>query len=204
MTPMDPIQAIIFDSDGTLIDSRAAHRSLYGRLKAELGLPGLTAEEEEVAFISTQSQTIERVFPPELCPRARNLADSLRPTYFLPLVVQQPHLAAFLERLVEQKIRLAVNTNAGGEAREIYRRLGLSRFFELVVTADDVSRPKPDSQGVDLILKAFSLGPAQVVFVGDSIIDQRTAVGAGVRFWAYGNSGLTADRHVTDYADLLI
>lgn len=200
--PLKEIRAVVFDSDGTLIDTRPAHRSFYGRLKAELGLPELTSEEENFAFISTQNQIIERIIPPGLKSRANRLAPGLRLQFFNPLIDREPGIVRFLEGLKAKGLRLAVNTNAGREVLEIYRRVGLEGFFELIVTADDVDRPKPDEQGVELILAEFGLDPDRIVFIGDSIIDQQTAANAEVRFWAYNNPHLIADRHLDDYSKL--
>lgn len=196
---LDGKKLAVFDSDGTLIDSRQAHRSFYGKLKSELGLGPLSAQEEDFAFISTQAQIIERIVPPELRERARGLAPRLRREYFDPLVVAEPGLVGFLEDLRGKGLLLAVNTNAGSEVLRIYERLGLGLFFEVVVTADDVARPKPDPEGVGLILERLDCRTRESVFVGDSVIDQGTAANAGLSFWAYGNPGLEADLHLAGY-----
>ena len=189
----------VFDSDGTLVDSRAAHRSFYGRLKSELGLGPLSAREEDFVFISTQEQIIEGLVPEELRPEARGIAPGLRLRFFDPLVRLQPGLIPFLDRLRERGLRLAVNTNAGAEVARIHEGLGLSPYFEAVVTADDVVRPKPDPEGVGLILERFGVSPSESLFVGDSIIDQQTAANAGLSFWAFNNPALRADLHLADY-----
>jgi phosphoglycolate phosphatase len=147
---------VIFDSDGTLIDSRASHRSFYRKLKSELGLGPLVIE-EEYCFFSTQGQIIEWIIPEELWPKARELAPGLRLRYFDPLVRFPPGLMPFLDQLRQRDIHLVVNTNAGREALRIYKRLGLDYYLRAVFTADDVAKPKPDPEGVDLILSGLGL-----------------------------------------------
>ena len=194
------VKAVIFDSDGTLIDTRAAHRSFYGRLKLDLGLAPLSAEEEDFVFVSSFDQALARLIPPGLSPKARAAAEGLRMSHFHPLVRSQPGIEPFLDHLRRANLNLAVNTNAGHEVHGIYQRLSLSRFFDLVITADDVGRPKPDPEGVRRILGSLGLEPAGAVFIGDSGIDQQTAAQAGIRFWAYKNDRLRAEAHLAEYS----
>jgi len=190
---------VIFDSDGTLIDSRAAHRSFYGRLKQDLGLEPLSTAEEDFVFISTFDKALQRLIPPGLRRQAREAAEDLRASHFHPLVKAQPGLEPVLDHLAGLGLRKAVNTNAGREVLEIYDRLNLSRFLDLVVTADDVDRPKPELEGVLRILGRLGFEASAAVFIGDSIIDQQTAQKAGVRFWAYNNDSLEAEVHLAGY-----
>jgi beta-phosphoglucomutase-like phosphatase (HAD superfamily) len=63
-------------------------------------------------------------------------------------------------------------------------RTGLAKYFEKVVTRDDVERLKPRP---DLLLKVaelFNVSPDRIVYIGDSINDYRAAVEAGARFIA--------------------
>ena len=194
------LRAVIFDSDGTLIDSRKGMKALYDELKARLGLPPLTAEEESLAFVSSRRQTIGRIFPPELQAQALDLIGRLKPDYFLPLVRLQPGVIPFLDRLVDRGVRLAVNTNAAGDVDQTYRRLEIDHYFEMVVSCDDVINPKPDKEGVELILSRLNLTAGEVIYVGDSMVDQQTAANAGVRFWAYANPDLAAEVHLKDFS----
>jgi phosphoglycolate phosphatase-like HAD superfamily hydrolase len=53
------------------------------------------------------------------------------------------------------------------------------------------------------ILDAWGLAPGEVVFVGDSDVDEKTSRNSGVPFWAYKNQDLDADLHVPDFPTLL-
>ena len=69
-----------------------------------------------------------------------------------------------------------------------------------MVSAQDVSNPKPDPEAFTRILKHFNLAPSQAVFIGDSQVDEHFAANAGVPFVAYRNRGLTADYYLDSFA----
>jgi len=52
------------------------------------------------------------------------------------------------------------------------------------------------------VLRHFGVQPPQMLYVGDSVVDESAAAAAGVPFVAYRNPSLTADRHIEDLAAL--
>ncbi len=111
----------------------------------------------------------------------------------------QEGAAGFVRALERAGIRRAVNTNGGSEARTNLDSLGLKGAFDLIVSADDVKRPKPWPDGVRLILDRLGIRPGEAVYIGDSVMDGRTARAAGVEFWAYRAPDIEAGRHFHDY-----
>ena len=59
--------------------------------------------------------------------------------------------------------------------------LGFGDVVDIVVGADDVSRPKPDPEQIELILKAFSMDRSQAVMVGDALTDVQMGINADVK-----------------------
>ena len=59
-----PGQAVIFDFDGVVVDSRSAWRIYFDRLRAELGLGPMSDADLEFMFIHTTREAVERLFPP--------------------------------------------------------------------------------------------------------------------------------------------
>ena len=82
-------------------------------------------------------------------------------------------------------------------------RFGLRPYFDMVVTALDVKKPKPHRESVDKIVDTLRLDRKEVVFVGDSEVDQQTAESAGVTFVAYKNRELGNNAFIDDHRDLL-
>ena len=73
----------------------------------------------------------------------------------------------------------------------------------MTVSSYDVSLPKPDPEGINMILKRFQLLPVQSIYVGDSDIDRLLCDRAGVPFVAYRNNALPASHHINDHIELV-
>ena len=76
----------------------------------------------------------------------------------------------------------------------------LEEHFDLVISAIDVSRPKPDPESFRLILNHFGLKPEEAIYFGDSRVDEEFARNAGVPLVAYRNPELQADFHLDSFA----
>ena len=85
----------------------------------------------------------------------------------------------------------------------IMERFNLSSYFDMVVTALDVTRPKPDRESVDRILNGLGVLPEETLYVGDSEIDRSTARSSGVKFVAYKNRTISTGLFIEDHRDLL-
>ena len=64
--------------------------------------------------------------------------------------------------------------------QKILAKLDLTRYFDVVVTADDVQRPKPDPECIHSVLQALRCSPDEAILVGDTPTDVRTAQNAGI------------------------
>jgi len=115
----------------------------------------------------------------------------------------EPHLLQALEKLKEKGILRAINTNRTTSMPYIMERFNLWPYFEMVVTALDVKNPKPHPESVEKIIEGFQLKKEEAVFVGDSDIDQQTAMSSGVRFIAYKNKEIANDLFIEDHLDIL-
>ena len=184
------MRAILFDLDGTLVDSRLdLARSVNAALR-EVRLPE-RPEPEIFGFIGEGSRRlVERAVAPRLDllesahaawakEYAEHLFDHTRP---------YPGIPELLARLPGP---LAVHTNKPGDfARRILDGLGLSQRFVAVVGGGDVPSRKPSPAGALQILAQLGVTPAHAVYVGDSRTDVATARAAGLRFigvaWGLG------------------
>jgi HAD superfamily hydrolase (TIGR01509 family) len=97
---------------------------------------------------------------------------------------------------------VALATNRTISTRDVLAYFDLDRYFDLVVSAADVEYPKPHPGVMDRILTTFAVTPQQVVYVGDSAVDEQLAAATGVRFVAYKNPELKADHHITHFHQL--
>lgn len=177
---------IVFDLDGTLIDSApdlqaAVNRMLEGEGEAPLDLPTVTSfignGLPKLVERSLDARGISQSRYPELCDRVGDFysaapADLTRP---------YPGVIAALTALTGAGHRLGLCTNKPEEpARLVLDLLGLDGFFGVVVGGDTLSRGKPDPAPLEHAFAA--LGDGARLYVGDSEIDAETARRAGVRF----------------------
>jgi phosphoglycolate phosphatase len=186
VTGAPPVALVVFDLDGTLVDSSrdlaAALNETLGRLRP--GTPALSLEAVRSMIGDGALKLVERAL------RASGLSEAPRevlPVYFdcyRPRLLDQTHLyPGVLEALEALASRhLAVLTNKPGDfSRAILEGLGVARFFRRIYGGGDLPAKKPDPIGLQRLLAEAGATPFQAVMVGDSAIDVRTGRAAGVR-----------------------
>jgi phosphoglycolate phosphatase len=183
----DHFRAVLFDLDGTLIDSLPDLAAAVNRLLVGEGREPLAADRIKAMVGDGAGTLVERAFAaagglpgPDVAPYlARFLAD------YEPRSAETtrpwPGVEDALAELRRRGLSLAVCTNKPSRAtEEVLGALGLTRFFDIVVGADDAPALKPDPAHVAVILTRLGLRPQQAVMVGDSINDVLSAKAAGV------------------------
>lgn len=196
------IQGVVFDCDGVLFNTRDLNTHYYNFILTELGLAPMTAEQKEYSFMHTVDAALAALIPPELMPRAQTVQAQMVYADFLDQMRPEPGIYELLATLKDCGLYVAVNTNRKTSMEMVLERFAMQGIFDPVITAAKVERPKPDPQGLQMILAAWNLAQDQVVFIGDSDVDQQTTTRAGVPFWAYQNPDLTAQLHVDSFDDL--
>lgn len=184
--PAAQIRALLWDLDGTLVDSRAdIAASLNAALEAQ-GLPPLPLA-TVMGFVGHGARDLVRG-----CLAGRGDEDVVLAAfldhYRAHLVVATgpyPGIPEVLESARAKGLRQAVLTNKPLEHTEgILAGLGLRGFFEAVVGGDSLPTRKPDPEGARSILTGWALEPEAAVMIGDSDTDTRTARAAGL--WSLG------------------
>lgn len=216
MTPNPRTKLLIFDLDGTLVDSARDVALSVNELLGELGLPPLPLEQiygyigEGVRKLLARSLSpsgrrrhpteLDRVQGRYLVIYRRRLLDHTRP---------YPGVEETLRALGERGLTLAVLTNKPRrESLQILSGLDLAKHFRAVEGGDSFARRKPDPMGVRHLLNGLGAGPAETLFVGDSGVDLQTARNAGircclVRYGIAATEGLEPDFFVHDLRELV-
>jgi len=173
---------LIFDLDGTLVDSAADIARALNATLVEAGLPTHSVESVIRMVGAGASQLVERAVGPIEPSRARELTVKFRARYTEEPVIDTRMYPGVAETMAALgKFTKAVVTNKPGRlARTILTELGLAHYFMAVLGEDDVARRKPDPEGVDR-LRALAGAPRErVLLVGDSPVDAATAQAAGI------------------------
>ncbi|MEF8823794.1 MAG: HAD-IA family hydrolase [Desulfohalobiaceae bacterium] len=193
------IRGVIFDCDGVLIDSKQANIRFYNLILEAMGLPAMNPEDEEYVHSQTVTESIRHIVPQSEVERAFQEARRISYSSVLPWIKAQDGLIQGLERLRAKGVPCAINTNRTNTIGLILDEFGIRPYFEPVVTAETVGHPKPHPESMYWILGRWGFSPENVVFIGDTWVDCRTAAAAGVPFWAFQNETLSAERHINDH-----
>ncbi|HUK66075.1 MAG TPA: HAD-IA family hydrolase [Anaeromyxobacteraceae bacterium] len=201
------VRAVVFDWDGTLIDSEPNYYLADARLLARFGVE--FSEEDKRRYIGSSSfeqmNDFKRRYALKESPE--ELA-ATKNTLYLELAQSNTRVFAqmrrFLDRLRERAVPVAV---ASGSALPVLERLlcvsGLAGLFEVVVSADEVGKGKPSP---DIFLEAarrLRVAPEECVVVEDSRYGVEAAVRAFMRCIAVPYLSDPPLDPVFDLADLL-
>jgi len=194
------IKLVAFDCDGVLFDSRPANIAFYNAILAHFGRPPLNPQAVDFVHSHTVGESLEHLFP-DYADLETVLKFTRNFDYgpFIAMMVEEPFLREFL-RFLRPACHTALATNRTVTTRAVLQYHGLTDDFDLVVSAQDVSRPKPHPESFVRILEHFSLSPHDAVYIGDSRVDEEFAANAGVSFVAYRNPGLVADYYLDSFA----
>lgn len=197
-----PAQALVFDMDGTLIDSSALISTLWRKWAERYG-----ADPVAVVRASAGRRAIEviRMFAPQgVDPAAevdRLIADAAEDTDGLRIIAGAIDL---LQSLPED--RWAVVTSADRDlAERWFRGTGLP-LPRVMVTADDVLRGKPDPEGYLLAAQRLGISPEEMIVFEDSAAGMTAAAAAGAPVVAVNpaqaGSGLDERDWIADFTGL--
>ena len=199
------LKCVIYDCDGVLFDSFEANTRLYNDLCAMVGRVPLREKEMQYVHTHTVYEAIHFLFGREndLEKKALESMKQVDLRNYIVYLKMEPHLFQALEKLKEKGISRVINTNRTTSMKHIMERFNLWPYFDMVVTALDVENPKPHPESIEKIIAALRLKKEEVVFVGDSDVDQQTAESSGVIFIAYKNKEIANDLLIEDHLDLL-
>ena len=178
--------SLIFDLDGTLIDSAADIAAAANAVLEEAGAPTLPAGQVLKMVGGGAPKLLERAFgaanvpiedPEALLDRFLVHYHTGRTNRTLPY----PGVTGLLRRLRRAGHPLAICTNKPRRATDaILNRLGWSGLFNVVLAGDDLSVKKPHPAPVHAILQLLQASPGRALFVGDSHVDVQAAKAAGL------------------------
>jgi phosphoglycolate phosphatase len=198
-------ECVIYDCDGVLFDSLDANGRLYNRIATTMGRDVLSENELRYCHTHTVYDAIHHIFGYDgnVEKRALEFLKQVDLRDFIVYLRMEPNLLDTLGELKKRGIRRSISTNRTTSMKHVMERFQLWPYFDMVVTALDVNRPKPNPESVEKILAALEVKRENTLYVGDSEVDRETALSSGVRFVAYKNRELAADGYIEDHLTLL-
>jgi len=200
------VRVLIFDLDGTLIDSKldlalSVNAMLVNAGRAEIAHESIYALVGNGAPVLVRRALGDGATEAEVDAALAYFLSYYR-AHMLDETVLYPGVLECLEKLDGRA--LAVLTNKPARfSREILDGLGVSRYFQYVYGGNSFDKKKPHPIGVTTLLEHFSASPRDAMVIGDSEVDMQTARNAGT--WACGVTyGLGSDRLPLSAPDLLL
>jgi len=181
-----PYPAVIFDLDGTLLDTLADIAESSNRVLASHGLRTFPVDDYRQWVGQGLRRLLERVVPPGE-EQERMIAACIREfreVYSREWNVRTrpyPGVLELLGLLGSRGVRMAVLSNKPHEfARRCVEHYFADARFEAVLGEGNGIPPKPDPTGARMIIDRVGLAPEEFVYLGDTPTDVATAIAAGV------------------------
>ena len=189
-----PYKAVVFDLDGTLVESKIDYEKMGEQIKELLSRKGMKEhiEDRRKAYqvIRGGAQTLLEFGLPE-----KNLESTLVELdqvmndielEALPTMQLKPNALKTIETLHGVGYKLGICTRShrlyADRTLEMY---GMDGYFNAVVARDDTPHPKPDARQLYVTIERLEALPKNTLYIGDTTTDLTTAKNAGVDFVGY-------------------
>lgn len=199
-----PVRLVIFDLDGTLVDTSVDITNAINEAIGPLGLPRLGVDDAKALVGEGITRLIEKVLGPTHARHREGALERFIAHYSAHLSDSSrayPHTEEVLESL--RGIKKAVLSNKNEDlSRRLLEELGLLKYFDLVAGSDTTPEKKPSPKAVSFVVEALGESPEVSVMVGDSNYDIEAGKAAGLR--TVGVTYGYRDRKVLTGADYLV
>lgn len=166
------IKAVVFDSDGTLLDSFEFIVGAYAYVAARFGYPVPTPDmvRAQLRMAPPLHQILHTFFPDEDVDELLKVNNE----YILANTAGAKgftHLEEMLQTLVDKGLKLAIVTGGNHKVNDILTNHEIDHFFTSVVHSERVKVSKPDPEGFLLAVQECGVLPSEAIMVGDSPTD---------------------------------
>jgi phosphoglycolate phosphatase-like HAD superfamily hydrolase len=192
------LRGVLFDVDGTLVDSNVAHAQAWHDTFAEAGLDGGDVERiRRLIGMGSDKLLPTAIGVDKQSPQGEQLAkrrSELFKQRYLPRVRGFAGAHELVETLARRKLTLGVATSAQpDELRDLLRIVNAEGLADRAASSDDVKSSKPDPDVVDAALQRIGLPASDVVLIGDTPYDVEASLRAGIRVVAVRCGGWNDD-----------
>jgi phosphoglycolate phosphatase len=176
-------RAILWDHDGTVVDSIPIVVAASNEVLRARGLPEIPADEVKRGMalpttprMGSHARTGDAALQAQLASEFYIAANRLGPS----LARAYPGVGEAVAALASRFPQGLISNNSGTLVRRILAALGLAPHFRLAWGEEDVPAPKPDPRGIALAARELGAAAGDCIYVSDGITDVRAARGAGM------------------------
>jgi HAD superfamily hydrolase (TIGR01549 family) len=174
----DGIKAVIFDWDGTLIDSNKAIYKTYSECLKRLKLPKLSLSKFKILYESDYRRFEVKI---GITPDKRKISDRIWLEFYDKQKLNLfPGIKKILMKIKNYYLLGLVTGGSLKRIKEDLRRHELDNIFDVVITGDDCSKKKPDPEPLINCIKKLGIEPKNCIYVGDMDGDIIAAKKAGM------------------------
>ena len=192
---MQNIELVIFDLDGTLVDTE---KDIYISLNLaleQIDLPQISLDTAKKAIGPGPDEFLRYVLGEEKLHRSEDFRNAFRPIYTHRCADNAKAFDGIDSLLTELKrldIKLAIATNKARTGTDpILKALDIENFFDIVMTRNDVEKPKPEPDMLLIACEKLKINPQHALMLGDTDNDILSARSAGIKsclaLWGYSN-----------------
>jgi len=185
-------RVIIFDMDGTLLDSSKSITKSINYVRKELGLPPFSVE-KVTKLINEPDINLPKLFYEERKPyeECRKIFEKHYYEQCVKDMSIYEGIEDMLKKLSKDGYILSVATNAREKyAKKMLNHQNIDKYFRFILGSDSLNSRKPDPQMIHHILNECKIDKNEAVMIGDSLKDEEAAKNAGVEYifvtWGFG------------------
>jgi phosphoglycolate phosphatase len=177
--------AVVFDFDGTLIDSYPAIAASVNFVRARHGLPALSVAEVKQHVGRGPDYLLSHTVPGYQRDVDQAVYREHHPTVMFELTTLLPGAAEVVRALHAAGKRIGLCSNKPRAfSLQLLRHLGLADCFDVVLGPEDVPHPKPAPDMLRSALERLGVSADRALYIGDMTVDIQTARAAGVAVWS--------------------
>ncbi|MDZ4184712.1 MAG: HAD-IA family hydrolase [Desulfuromonadales bacterium] len=195
---------ILFDLDGTLVDSVADLATGINLLRSELNLPPLTIQAVRTCVGDGATMLVRRALGDDLfTPAHLQRFLILYGQHLAEATTLYPGIQSCLDRLIDRP--LAVVTNKPYQQTiDLLDALDLTRYFPVIIGGDSCPVKKPDPTPIKVALHRLGATTEKAIMIGDHHTDLKSGQAAGLDVcfctWGFGDDGGCTPTHRVDNA----
>jgi HAD superfamily hydrolase (TIGR01509 family) len=204
-------KALLWDNDGVLVNTEILYFQATKQVFRTLGVE-LTEERYHKFFLKESSGTLhlamENGLPPEITDGLRTERDRIYTQMLQTENLTRLGVEQVLTSLQKKVLMGVVTSSHADNFKIIHDRTGFCRFFDFVITGDDVNETKPSPEPYLMAVQRAGCTPQECVAIEDSERGLLSAKAAGIECWVipteltrYGDFSM-ADKVLTSVADV--